>query len=102
MRLSLLLGLGILAYLFFAATQQIVGDTRASHSNSQSFYLEQSEGMRSLDTGVFTANRSRDVVARRADGTTVHGESRGADADHRLRFHDVAQPAVRGDRCCRR
>jgi hypothetical protein len=45
--------------------------------------------MRNLDTGVFTADRSRDVIARRADGATLRSESLGPDADHRLRFHDV-------------
>jgi hypothetical protein len=65
-------------------------EQQSAFTSFQPFYLEQTQGLANASgTGVWIAQASLFVTARRADGTTVRIESRGPDSIHRLRMRDV-------------
>jgi hypothetical protein len=91
MRMPFYLGVVLLALSSAASAQHAVGDPRApTPTTMQPFYLEQIQGARRADASAAWNDRaSLLVIARLVDSTTVRSESRGPDAEHRLRMREI-------------
>jgi hypothetical protein len=94
MRVTFCLGVVLLGLSSTAAAQQVVADRPApTPTTMQPFYIEQIQGARRADaSGAWNERASLLVIARLVDGTTVRSESRGPDAEHRLRMREIYYP----------